>query len=87
MVLFDKHRAVVRSMSESVGVASADRLQELVALLVERVDPAGRHVSRVVWTPAARKFFADIAQECAGMAPPAGFEPATPALGRRRSIH
>jgi hypothetical protein len=84
-VQFDSHRKVVSSLAESMDKASAQRLAELVSLLVESVPVEGGTIdpSRIEWTPAARPFFT-----------PAllgdrreGFEPPTPALGRRRSIH
>ena len=37
--------------------ASRDRLQELVAMVVERVQAADRQVAAIVWQPAARPFF------------------------------
>ena len=87
-----RHRAEVRSFAEMVDAASGDTLQELVPWLVERVETADKHVVRVVPTPGARPFFAwaehdTEGQVCAGVAPPDGFEPPTPALGRLRSIH
>ena len=51
--------------------ATPDKVQELVALLVERVETADKRVSRVTWVPAARPFFRDAQEEnCVGVAPP-----------------
>ena len=82
----------VRSFPETLDAASDEKLRELVALLVERVETADRQLARVVWTAPARPFFAAAAAEAEtralwGEAPPDGFEPPTPALGRLRSIH
>ena len=38
--------------------ATPAQLQELVAQLVDRIETADRQVTRVVWTPPARPFFA-----------------------------
>ena len=72
--------------------AAPEKIRELVALLVDRVETVDRAVARVIWTPPARPFFLAAAAEAAergvlGVAPPDGFEPPTPALGRLRSIH
>lgn len=79
-------------MRPFVDSASGDKLHELVPWLIERVETAHRAVVRVVPTGAARPFFdwderVGTAEDCAGVAPPDGFEPPTPALGRLRSIH
>ena len=59
---------------------------------VDRVETTDRQVARVVWTAPARPFFLAAAADAEsralwGVAPPDGFEPPTPALGRLRSIH
>jgi DNA invertase Pin-like site-specific DNA recombinase len=85
LVQFDSHRKVVLSLAESIDKASPKRLAELVRLLVVRVPVVDGKVdpARIVWTPAARPFFdAALLGERSE-----GFEPPTPALGRRRSIH
>ena len=92
IVLFDRYRAEVRSFPETLDVASDEKLRELVALLVQRVESADRLVARVVWTAPARPFFLAAAAEAEtralwGVAPPDGFEPPTRTLGRCRSIH
>lgn len=50
-------------LPDAIAAATPDKLQELVALLVERVETANQHVGRVAWVPAARPFFRDIAAE------------------------
>jgi hypothetical protein len=95
MVTFDDYRrraAEMRSFAEMVDSASGDKLQELVPWLIARVETANKAVVRIVPTEPARPFFAWAEQEregqgCVGVAPPDGFEPPTPALGRPRSIH
>jgi DNA invertase Pin-like site-specific DNA recombinase len=92
LVLFDRYRAEVKSFAEALDAAAPEKLRELVALLVERVETDARAVARVMWTGPARPFFVATAAEAAeravwGVAPPDGFEPPTPALGRPRSIH
>lgn len=81
---FDHHRKVVTSLAESIDKANAQKVKELVRLLVERVPMTATAVDpeRIEWTPTARPFVAGLVG-----APPEGFEPPTPALGRRRSIH
>jgi hypothetical protein len=58
LVMFDRKREILLSMAENIEHATPAQLQELVAQLVERVETADRRVTRVVWTPAARPFFA-----------------------------
>ena len=54
--MFDKHRALASSLPDAIAAATPDKVQELVALLVERVETADTRVSRVTWVPAARPF-------------------------------
>ncbi len=58
LVKFDRTRALVRTLPEAMAGASRDRLQELVAMVVERVEAADRQLGAIVWQPAARPFFA-----------------------------
>ena len=58
LVMFDRKREVLLSMAENIKRATPAQLQELVVELVEHVETADRQVTRVVWTPAARPFFA-----------------------------
>jgi hypothetical protein len=55
----------IRSFAETVDAASDEKLRELVALLVERVETADRQLARVVWTAPARPFVAAAAAEAA----------------------
>ena len=59
LVMFDRKREILLPMAENIERASAAQLEELVAQLVERVETVDRRVSRVLWTPPARPFFAD----------------------------
>ena len=45
-------------MAENIEHATPAQLHELIGHLVERVETAGRRITGVVWTPAARPFFA-----------------------------
>jgi hypothetical protein len=63
LILFDRHRAVIRSLGDSLAVAPGEKRQELVASLVERVETTEQEVVRVVRTPPARPFFASAAAE------------------------
>ena len=59
--------------------AAPEKIRELVALLVDRVETADRAVARVVWTPPARPFFVAAEAKAAergvlGVAPPDGLE-------------
>ena len=65
IVLFDRHRAVVRSLPDAVAEAKPERLQELVALIVARVETKAQEVVRVAWTPPAQPFFAAAGAEYA----------------------
>jgi hypothetical protein len=93
LVLFDRYRAEARSFAEMVDAASGDKLQELLPLLVARVEARDRRVVRVVPTEPAAPFFRWAAEDAAeglpawGVAPPDGLEPPTRTLGRCRSIH
>ncbi len=83
LVLFDNYHQSVRSFPETLAAASPEKLRELVALLVERVDTVDRAVTRVVWTAPARPFFLAAAAEAEkralwGVAPPDGLRGAAP---------
>ncbi len=54
---FDRRCAVVRNLDESLAVAMDEQRQELVSLLVERVDTADKRVTGVRIMPPARPFF------------------------------
>ena len=89
IVLFDRFRSEVRSFPETVDAASDEKRRELVSLLVERVETAERPARGPggLDGPAGPFFKAAAAEQALWMAPPDGFEPPTPALGRLRSIH
>ena len=84
VISFDEVAARVASMAAALASAGPEQAKSLIALLVESVETSDRKVSAIAIVPAARPFFA-----CStlSMAPPDGFEPPTPALGRLRSIH
>ena len=42
-------------------MATKDKLQELVAMIVERVETKEQRVAQVIWSPPARPFFQDSA--------------------------
>ena len=62
-----------------------ERLRQLIGVLVEQIQVTEDGEYTVEPVPAARPFVA--AAESLLLAPPDGFEPPTPALGRLRSIH
>jgi hypothetical protein len=86
LLAFDRNRRVMVTMAENVERATRPQLAELVQLLVERVQASRRTVdpTTIEWTPPARPVLRAC---CVAGAPPDGFEPPTPALGRLRSIH
>jgi hypothetical protein len=57
VVLFDRQRLVIQSLGYELAVATPDAIQQIVALLVERVETADRQV--VGWLPTrpAEPFF------------------------------
>ena len=59
LLAFDRNRHVMVTMAENVEKATRPQLQELVQLLVERVQATGRTVEpeSIEWTPPARPFF------------------------------
>ena len=58
LVLFDRQREVLLSMAENLQRATPAQVQELLAKLVERIEITDGRVTRIVWVPAARPFFA-----------------------------
>ncbi len=58
LVMFDCKREILLSVAENIEHATPAQLEELVAQLVERVETADRRITRIVWTPPARPFFA-----------------------------
>ena len=61
LVAFDRNRNVMVTMAENVERATRPQLQELVQLLLERVQAKERSVDRdsIEWTPPARPFFGE----------------------------
>ncbi len=81
--MFDRHRAVMATMQENIAAASKERLQELVALVVEGIETAEQEVRQVEWTAPARPFFA--VADARGAEPPALlWRPRTDSNRRRR---
>ena len=85
IVVFSRHRAVVQSLGNELAEMAPDDVQEIVALLVERVETQEQRVIRVIPSGPARPFFD--AARVGVLAPPDGLEPPTQALGRPRSVH
>ncbi len=56
VVLFDQRRAVVQSLGDEIAQMTPEGIQQVDALLVERVETSDRHVTRVIWAGAARPF-------------------------------
>jgi hypothetical protein len=61
LVAFDRTRQVMVTMAETVEKATRPQLQELVQLLVERVQAKKRSIdpATIEWTPPARPFFGE----------------------------
>ena len=85
IVTFDAVAAVVESLRAAIDIASPEQLRELIGMLVERIKVTENGDYEIEPVPAARPFFT--AADSLLLAPPDGFEPPTPALGRLRSIH
>ncbi len=49
VVLFDRHRLVVQTLGDELAAATPEAIQQVVALLVERVETRDRQV--VGWVP------------------------------------
>ncbi len=62
LVAFDRNRTIMVTMAENVEKATRPQLQELVQLLVERVQAKERTVDpeSIEWTPPARPFFGEV---------------------------
>ena len=62
LVAFDRNRRIMVSMAENVARATRPQLQELVQLLVQRVQAKERVINpaSVEWTPPARPFFGEV---------------------------
>jgi hypothetical protein len=81
--MFDRQRTIAASLPDAIAAATPDKVQELVALLVERVETADQRVARVTWVPAARPFFRDAGAERDGEAAPV-WRPRRDSNSRRR---
>jgi hypothetical protein len=57
VVLFDQRRAVVQSLGDESAQMTREGIQQVVALLVDRVETSNRRVTRIIWAGAARPFF------------------------------
>lgn len=83
LLTFDRNRAVVETIGEALAAASPDRVQELIALVVERVDTEDQRVTGVTWLPSARPFFRDLDADTDIAAAPL-WRPRTDSNRRRR---
>jgi hypothetical protein len=86
IIAFDRASKVLLPMAQIIRDASPEHAQEIVRHIVERVTVEDGQVVGITVRLEARPFFDDLGDRMA-MAPPDGFEPPTPALGRLRSIH
>jgi hypothetical protein len=77
---------LVASLPAALDAATPDQVKQLIAMVVEDVTTKDRVVHEIRLRPEAMPFFAS-ADPVLVLAPPDGFEPPTPALGRLRSIH
>lgn len=70
---YHKRAKETRTLAEMMDAASLDKLQELVPLLVERIETADQHVVRIVPKDQAKPHYAWAEQdERVGLAPPDG---------------
>jgi DNA invertase Pin-like site-specific DNA recombinase len=86
VMAFDRASTTLLPMAQKIRGASPQRAQEIIRHIVERVTIEDGQVVGIAVRLEARPFFDDLGDRMA-MAPPDGFEPPTPALGRPRSIH
>ena len=57
LVLFDRNRTVLTEMTANIARATPAQREDLVRLLVERVDASDTAAQQIAWVPAARPFF------------------------------
>ncbi len=76
VVLFDRHRLVIQSLGDELAAATPEAIQQIVALLVERVGTRDRQVIGWVPTGPAEPFF--------DSALPSPWRPRTDSNRRRR---
>ena len=85
VLAFDRAAARILPLGETLRQTTPAHQRDIIRHIVERVLIRGRDVAEIIVRPEALPFFAAFDSSC--VAPPEGFEPPTPALGRRRSIH
>lgn len=81
----DAVASVAESLRAATHRASPEQLRELMTTLGERIKPTGGGEYEIEPVAAVRPLLS--ASDSLLLAPPDGFEPPTPALGRLRSIH
>ena len=86
LIAFDRAATTLLPLGELIKRTDAEHQAALIRHIVERVVVEDGEVCENEPRLEARPFFAAMRDGMA-MAPPEGFEPPTPALGRRRSIH
>jgi DNA invertase Pin-like site-specific DNA recombinase len=86
VIAFDLAADRLLPFAETLLQAEASQQAGIVRHIVDRVVIADRQVRDIVPRLEAAPFFAAM-QDRMAVAPPDGFEPPTPALGRLRSIH
>ncbi len=83
VLAFDRAAARILPLGDTLRQTTPANQRDIIRHIVERVVMHGRDVGEIIVRPEAEPFFAAYSCEV----PPEGFEPPTPALGRRRSIH
>jgi DNA invertase Pin-like site-specific DNA recombinase len=86
VIAFDKAAATLLPFADVILGTTPEHQRAIIRHIVERVVIEAGEVRDIEPRLEARPFFAAMRSGMA-VAPPEGFEPPTPALGRRRSIH
>ena len=86
VIAFDLAATTLLPLGALIQQAAPEHQAALIRHIVERVVIEAGEVRDIEPRLEALPFFAGMIDRMA-MAPPEGFEPPTPALGRRRSIH
>ena len=86
VIAFDLAATTLLPLGTLIQRTAPEHQAALIRHIVERVVIEAGEVRDIEPRLEARPFFAGMRDRMA-MAPPEGFEPPTPALGRRRSIH
>jgi hypothetical protein len=62
LVAFDRNRRIMVTMAENIENATLPQIQDLVRILVERVQAQDRIIDpdSIEWTPPARPFFGEV---------------------------